>query len=134
MAAIHTNAMIPTYSTEFAPLKLVPKACALKLNVFLTADMNAPLSTPPIEESMLSVIPLKRMFLISEVMWVAGNRLQKPCTPSENWDKGIYAPITKPAAADKMPKNAVLVDDVLKNSMTSINKAVEETDPRNIMP
>ena len=53
-----------------------PKNLALKLNVSLTELTNRPLSRPPIDESIFSTIPLKTTVLISEVIWLAGKRLQ----------------------------------------------------------
>ena len=47
------------------------------------------------------------------------------CTLSENADIGIYAPITKPETADKIPKNAPHADEVLKSG-TSIGANVRE--------
>ena len=96
--------------------------------------MNAPPSRPLMSLLMLSVMPLRRMFLIMDVMWLAGNRLQKDCTPSENCESGMYAPMTNPAAAVRIPKNAVLVEEFLKSSMITIKRAVEDTDPRRTIP
>ena len=68
-----------------------------------------------------------------EVMWLAGNRLQKDMTLSENRDKGIYAPITNPEAADSIPKRAELVEEDLIRSIMTIKSAVEDSDPRRMV-
>ena len=47
---------------------------------------------------------------------------------------GIYAPITNPDAADRIPKNAVLAPEDLKESTIIIKRAVADTDPRATPP
>ena len=96
--------------------------------------IKTPLSSPFISLLMLSATPERRAFLNIEVMWLAGNRLQKDITLSEKRDNGIYAPITNPEAADRIPKKAVLVEDDLIKSIMTINSAVEESDPKSMMP
>ena len=77
MAAIEINAITATYKTEVDNWKLIPNEEALKLNMSLIALMNAPLSNPLMSLLMLSAMPESRTFLIMEVMWLAGKRLQK---------------------------------------------------------
>ena len=128
------RAITATYRTDVEIRKSMPNEEALKLNVSLIALMNAPPSRPLMSLLILSAMPLSRMFLIMEVMWLAGKRLQTDCTSSENCYSGIYAPITNPEAADKIPKNAVHVEEFLKRSTTTINKAVEDTEPNKTIP
>ena len=45
---------------------------------------------------------------------------------------GMYAPITKPAAADKIPKKAPAADEDLKNRTILMNNALDERHPRKI--
>ena len=47
---------------------------------------------------------------------------------------GMYAPITKPAAADKIPKKAPAADEDLKNRTILMNNALDERHPRKITP
>ena len=47
---------------------------------------------------------------------------------------GIYAPITKPAAAESIPKKALELCAVLKKSMKVIKSEVEDTDPTITIP
>ena len=128
------RAITATYRTDVEIRKSIPNEDALKLKVSLIALMNAPLSRPLISLLIESATPLRSTFLIMEVMWLAGKRLQTDCTPSENCDSGIYAPITNPDAADKIPKNAVHVEEFLNRSTTTINKAVEDTEPNKTIP
>ena len=134
MAAIQTRAMTATYKTEVDSWKSIPNEDALKLKVSFIAPINAPPSRPLISAFMLSAMPVSRTFLIMDVMWLAGNRLQTDWTLLENCDSGIYAPITKPDAAVKIPKNAVHVEEFLNKRTTTINKAVEDTEPSSTMP
>ena len=46
----------------------------------------------------------------------------------------MYAPITKPAAAERIPKNAPAADEDLKNKTTVIKSALDERHPRKITP
>lgn len=79
---------------------------------------------------MQSATPVRRNFLNMEVMWLAGNRLQIDITLSEKRDKGIYAPMTNPEVAERIPKNAALVEEDLIRSITTMKRAVEDIDPR----
>ena len=77
MAAIEIRAIIATYKTDVESWKSIPNEDALKLKVSLIALMKAPLSRPLISLLMLSAMPESRTFLIMEVIWLAGKRLQK---------------------------------------------------------
>ena len=131
---MQTSAMISMYMVDPVAENVVPNDLALKLKTSLIAVKKAPLSSPLISLLILSATPVKRTFLIMDVMWLAGKRLHIDITLSENCDNGIYAPITKPEAAVRIPKNAVLVEEDLKRSITTIKRAVEESDPSSTMP
>ena len=47
---------------------------------------------------------------------------------------GIYAPITNPAAAERIPKNAPAADEDLKNKTIVIKSALDDMHPRRITP
>ena len=46
----------------------------------------------------------------------------------------MYAPITKPAAAERIPKNAPAADEDLKNKTTVIKSALDDIHPKRITP
>ena len=47
---------------------------------------------------------------------------------------GMYAPITNPAAAERIPKNAPAADEDLKNKTIVIKSALDDMHPRRITP
>ena len=131
---MQSKAIAATYKTDVDSWKSIPNEDALKLKTSLIALRNAPPSSPLMSVLMLSATPDSNTFLSIEVMWLAGKRLQKERMPSENCDNGMYAPITKPDAAVKIPKNAVHVEDFLNNRTITIKSAVDEIDPRSTIP
>ena len=115
-------------------------AIALSNNVVLNVidsrspSRNAPLSIPPMELSILSARPFKRLWRRSAQTWLAGKMLHTVLTLEENLESGIYAPITKPAAAESSPKNAAAADEVFRNWTTVMNRALDDRQPKNITP
>ena len=68
------------------------------------------------------------------VMPVAGKRLQKDSIPEEKSEMGIYAPMRKPEAAERIPRKAALAEELLINKRIAIKTAVEEMAPRIMVP